>query len=1186
MEYRCCNTSSRVGKGWHRVYQLFVSINRNWFESYLHFRKLRYIAFSITFFAFQAVASGWSQNVSFSFENADLKKVFDEIQKQSDFDIIYPSVFLKRANPVTVRVENKPLSEVLQLCFVNQPFTYVVEDSAIVIKRFDRDNTSQRLRSRNLNIDRSYSAIDTLRGVVSNREGEPLIGVNVKLKKQVKGTITDFDGKFVLANINAGDTLVFSYVGYTSKEINVTGTRSEINVVLLEDAQTIEEVVVVGYGIQKKVSVTGSVTSVDEKELKKSSSASLASALAGRLSGLTTIQTGGGQPGRDDPTMYLRGAATTNGQSPLILIDGVPRDNIRTLDANEVESVSILKDASATAVFGVRGANGVILITTKRGEEGKMDLNISLDQSLTSFTREPERIHSEEYMRIRNEAAKNDGIVDAPFPEDVIQKYMDPLAGLDPSDPDFEEKARIRNYLYPDHDYYREYISRYTPQTRVNVNASGGTEKVQYFVNGGFLHQGGNLKTEPASELGYDPSSWMDRFNFRANLDYQVTSNLKSFLNIGSYIEKVNMPSADLYGGGDTRWMITDLMYQAQTILPITPGPVTIDGFGVEPGQIVDPGYLDRSAFEIMNRMGYRREVRSNLNSTLGLEWDLGESITRGLSIKGMVSYDARATTAMQGSKRERLFLADVNYDTDELSYAIKRNDESLLSLVKGADSRYSINLQGSINYNRTFNNVHSVGGMILAQRDYWESTIGEIPYNVLGVAGRATYAYDNRYLAEFNLGYNGSEQFAPSQRFGFFPAVSIGWVVSQEKFLRNSDLITNLKLRASVGRVGNDKIGSARFLYQSDITIGGGPLGSLGRGQGVNQGLLGNPNITWELAEKQNYGLDVEFNSELSLALDYFLEDRTDILISRGTVPQFQGVPLGNIPKVNLGEVENKGFEVELSYNKIVTNNIDFQVRGNLGFNKNNVVFLDEPIRDETYAYRYRSTGYPLGQNWGYKIDYTNGNGIFNSSEELESYLSSTVYGFGDPRVGDFIYQDLNEDGVINDKDQAPIGFSSIPGLTYGISLTVRLGAFDFSTFFQGVGRYSGHFANQGVYEYTKQGTYFDYHKTAWTPERYANGEEITYPALSTRSTTNHVANDFFIMDRSYTRLRNVELAYTLPPNVLQVLGVKSLRVYAGGQNLFTWDNMEMGHLDPEVSSPIGYPITKMINMGLNISF
>jgi hypothetical protein len=525
------------------------------------------------------------------------------------------------------------------------------------------------------------------------------------------------------------------------------------------------------------------------------------------------------------------------------------------------------------------------------------------------------------------------------------------------------------------------------------MNVSGGTDKVSYFVNGAFLHQGGNLNTEPKSVLGYDPSAKMDRFNFRANLDYKVTKNIKSFLNIGSYIERVNMPAAWLYGNNDTNWMMTDLLYQAQSILPITPGPVTIDGFGVAPGQIVDPGYMDRSAFEIMNRFGYR-----NLNASFGLEMDLG-MIAKGLSIKGMLSYDSKSTTALQGKVQQRLYLAEVNPVTNTLNYAVKRSDESLLALTKSADSRYNINMQGSINYARTFGEKHDVTGMILAQRDTWESVAGEIPFNVLGVAGRVTYGYDGRYLAEFNMGYNGSEQFAPSRRFGFFPAVSAGWVVSNEAFMKNNRVVTNLKFRASYGKVGNDQMGSARFLYQSNITMcGGGPLGSLGLGQQVNQGLLGNPDISWEVAKKQNYGVDLEVLKDLNLSFDYFIEKRSDILISRGTIPAFQGVPLGNIPRVNMGKVNNKGFEVELTYNKMLSRDLKLMVRGNYGFNENVVKFVDESINDATYAHRYRTTGFRLGQAWGYKIDYANGNGYFNSKEELDSYLAKTKYGFGEP--------------------------------------------------------------------------------------------------------------------------------------------------------------------------------------------
>src|SRR5690606_4574483 len=346
--------------------------------------------------------------------------------------------------------------------------------------------------------------------VTDSVSGTGLPGVSVNVMGALEGVSTDVDGKFQLETRQEEVVLVFSYIGYAEKQVRLAQGELNVQIHLVPSSESLDQVVVVGYGQQKKISVTGAVTSVGTKALRQNSSATLASALAGRLPGLTSIQTGGGQPGRDDATMYLRGVATTNGRSPLILIGGVPRDNIRTIDAKEVESVSLLKDASTAPVCGGRGANGGILITTARSKEGAMDLNISLDQSYTSFTREPQRLHSLEYMALRNEAASMDGITTAPFSPEIISKYADPLQGLDPNDPDYENKAAVRRYMYPDHDYYREFIARYSPQTRLNINASGGTDRVSYFVNAAYLHQGGNLKTEPESVLGYDPSSWLD----------------------------------------------------------------------------------------------------------------------------------------------------------------------------------------------------------------------------------------------------------------------------------------------------------------------------------------------------------------------------------------------------------------------------------------------------------------------------------------------------------------------------------------------------------------------------------------------------------------------------------------------------------------------------------------------------
>lgn len=1125
-----------------------------------------------------------SQRISISVNEMEMDKVLEKIESQTKIRFIYSAEVIHADRKVTLESQNQRLDVVLETLLGPLGIEYKVSKKTILLRKMAEKKASLKTEPAEKAVPGGTDREIT--GKVIDEKGEPIPGASVVVKGTTLGTSTNIEGNYQLSVPEENGIVIFSFVGYISQEIRI-GNATSLDITLKVDEKALEEVVVVGFGQQKKVSVTGAVASVTSEVLQQSSSASLANSLSGRLPGLTSIQSGGGQPGRDDATMYLRGAATTNGRSPLILIDGVPRDNIRTLDANEVATISILKDASATAVFGVRGANGVILITTKRGTAGKNELTINAEQSFSSFTREPERLHSLEYMALRNEASKNDGITPLPFSEELMAKYANPLAGLDPNDPDYARKAMVRKYIYPDHDYYREYISRYSPQTRVNMNVNGGTDKVSYFVNGGYLHQGGNLNTQPKSVLGYDPSAKMDRYSFRANLDYKVTNSLKSFLNIGSYIEQVNMPAAWLYGNSDTGWMMSDLIYQAQTILPITPGPTTIEGFGVAPGQIVDPGYMDRSAFEIMNRMGYRNEVRSNLNASFGMEWDLGNTITKGLSIKGMLSYDSRSTTAMQGKKSERLYLAEVDPVKDELSYAIKRSDEALLSLSKGADSRYNINMQGSLNYQRLFGGKHDITGMILGQRDTWESTGGEIPFNVLGVAARATYGYDERYLAEVNMGYNGSEQFAPGHRYGFFPAFSAGWIITNENFLKNNRYITNLKLRASYGKVGNDKMGSARFLYQSNITIGGGgPLGSLGLGQTINQGLLGNPNITWEIAKKQNYGLDLQILRDLNLTLDVFKERRSNILISRGTVPEFQGVPLGNIPKVNMGLVDNKGYELELTYNKAFSKDFRVIVSGNYGYNHNTVKFLDESARDESYAYRNRSTGFSLNQSWGYKIDYSNGNGYFNSKEELDGYLKNTTYGFGEPRVGDFRYIDLNKDGVVNDKDQAPIGYSNIPRVIYGLSLTFEYKGFDLTTFFQGVGKYTSNYGHQGVYEYIIRGTYFDYHKTAWTPERYANGEKITYPALSTHSNTNHTANDFFVMNRSFTRLKNLVLGYTLPAGSLKAVGVSKMRVYVSAQNYFTWDHLKMGHLDPENDSSLGYPVTKMANFGLNITF
>ncbi|MDR1155874.1 MAG: TonB-dependent receptor [Bacteroidales bacterium] len=1031
----------------------------------------------------------------------------------------------------------------------------------------------------------------TVTGVVTDVNDAPLPGVNIVVMGTLNGTVSDVNGKYRIKVSDRDAVLAFSFVGYTAQEIAV-GDRTVVHVTLSEAATVMEEVVVVGYGVQKKVSVTAAISSVNGDELKMSSSTNIANALAGRISGLTSLQNAGGQPGADDATLYLRGVATLNGTSPLILIDGVPRDHIRTIDPNEVESVSVLKDASATAVFGVRGANGVILITTKRGNEGKPELSFNVTRTYSALTREPSRLHSLDYLRLRNEAFKNSGQESSMFGQEIFDKFENPLLGLDPSDPDYESKAVMRRYMYPDHDYYRELIARWTPQTVVNANLSGGTEKIAYFLNIGYTYQGGNLKTQPESQLGYDPSFKLNRYSFRSNVDYKPASSLHVFLNAGACIEKVNMPGTAVYSGNQAA-LVNDLFSEISKLLPINPGPYTIDGAGVEPGLLLEPSYLnsgkylDRSPFDIINHRGYEETTRANLNSTLGANWDLG-MITKGLSLKGMISFDSWASSTIRGAATSPIWLATVNPATDELSYSNIELSGTALSLSKtGLSNTYKINAQASLSYMRKFG-LHDVGAMFLAQRDYWESASADIPYNLLGVVGRLTYNFDSRYFAEVNIGYNGSEQFAPANRFGFFPAASIGWVISNESFLKDNELLTFLKLRASLGRVGNDNIGGARFLYQDNISLGGGFVSSLGQARGVNEGLLGNPRLQWEVAQKQNFGIDFQLFENLAGSVDVFQEDRSDILISRTSIPSFQGLSLtNNIPKVNMGEVRNRGLEVELTYTKPVMTDMLLKIRGNFGYNRNRQLNVDEVPLDGTYTYRTRSTGFPIGQVFGYEIDWDQDGGYWTPDALADP--NRLTYSFGTPRAGDFVYKDTNGDGdhAVNEKDRVPVGYGTVPRISWGASVNLQYKGFDVYVFFQGLSRFSYSAGGQGVHETIAAGTYYDYHRNAWTEERWRNGDKITYPALSTGASTSHGSNSFFVMDRTFARFKNAELGYTLPQKWLSAAGVSRMRIFVSGQNIFTWSpNYPLTHLDPEVNATIGYPVTKLFNFGVNITF
>ena len=1016
----------------------------------------------------------------------------------------------------------------------------------------------------------------SISGVVVDAANEPIPGATIRIQGTTMGTTSDINGKFTIIVSDENAVLQISFVGFQTQTL-VVGDRRMFTIVLVETATALEEVVVVAYGTQKKISVTASIATVETKELKQSSAANLSVALSGRLPGLTALQTSG-QPGNDAVNLYLRGVATTNDASPLILIDGVPRSNINVLDPNEVASITILKDASATAVFGVRGANGALLITTRRGVPGKTELSLSIDQSFQQFTTRATRLHSWEFAELRNTAWRNDN-PNASESEMPYTPYMMDMY-----------KSGENQAFYPDRDVFHDYFRDWSPQTRVNLNLSGGSEKVGYFLNVGYVGQGGQFKTEPKSFLGYDPSYRMDRYTFRSNVDYNITGNLKLSLNIGSYLEKMNSPQASQLFQNSMDQLITNMIAYTWATPPTDPGPMTADGYDAPVGEILNQSGQDRNTYGEINRRGYRQETSTMLNSSLSLDWNL-DFITTGLSAKAMMAFDTKARTIMEGWRAYDTYSWSVaRTPNEDCSYGIIRGDQDVsLHLTKNMNTYYYMNFQGSLNYARSFGR-HEVTALALFQRDNFEKNnyAAELPFNYIGLVGRVTYGFDERYLTEFNIGYNGSEQFAPAKRFGIFPALSAGWVISNEQLLKDIPVLTHLKLRASYGKSGNDKQGDARFLYLTSITRAGGQISSIGRGSSISEGRLANEHIQWEEAYKQNYGLDVELWKSLTLNVDLFWENREKILISRGTVPIIQGVPLGNLPMVNMGIMENKGYEIELTYKKSINADLSFTVKGNYAYNENKQIEMDEAMLSDDYAYRYRRTGFSRGQPFGLQVDYSNGNGFINTQDELDEALKTYENLGGNPRLGDLRYIDANGDDVINNRDVVPMGYSEVPRISYGLSGSLNYKNFDFSFLLSGVAKTSRMYSSFGVTEFALAGFYSDWHLHAWTQERYDNGEKILYPALGMSDGCSQptFGNSFFLFDRSFLRLKNIELGYNIPKKLLEPVHINRIRFYVNANNLLTWKKYPFNTVDPETTATLTYPITRMVNAGLNVVF
>ena len=1005
-----------------------------------------------------------------------------------------------------------------------------------------------------------------VKGVVTADEsGEKLPGVSIAIKGTSKGTITNVDGSYQLTVPNAQSILVFSFIGYLPVEVKV-GDQKIINVGLKADTKALEEVVVVGFGTQKKINATGAISTIGTKELVQSPVANISNSLVGRMTGLFATQSGG-EPGNDASKIRIRGVGTFSGNTdPLTLVDGIQVDNYNNIDPNEIESVTILKDASSTAVYGIRGANGVLIITTKRGKTGPPKISYTFNQGFNSFTDMRQMMNSYDYANNFNQALKNDTYVTGAT---YVPRY---------SDLDLELYANGQDPIFhPSMDWADVMFKKVSTQSQHNVSISGGQNKVRYFVSAGFFNQEGLFKDTKDITDAFSPQSVYRRYNIRSNFNFELTKRLKMSLDLSSQTE-----TRSGNNNSTTERVVGDVFRASPLSTPgIVDGKIVNIFTGSQNNPYVSLLYPNAAG-------GLRRSYRNYLNGNLRMDYDLGD-VTKGLAVHGNVAIQTYNDQQITNSKTLITYLA-VKLPDGTVNY-VPSTTEAQFNFSQTGTYNRRITAEFGIDYKRSFGK-HNVTGLLLynQQKTFDPALAFLIPKGYQSFVGRATYDYDGRYLAEVNVGYNGTENFAPGKRFGLFPAYSLGWVASQESFFPKNGFVTLLKIRGSYGEVGNDNIGGTRFLFRptSYSTAGNmyyfGNVGSTYAGfTGIREGATGNPDVTWERAVKQNIGLEMAFwKDKIKFTGDVFSEKRSDILATPQTISSITGI---SQPASNLGKMENKGYEFDITYIDNV-GDLGYRVSANYSFARNKVLFRDEvPNR---YAYQNR-TGQRLGQNFGLIAE-----GLYNSWEEVND-PARPVYSYQNNKVqpGDIKFKDFNGDGVVDGFDAVPIGFSNLPEKTFGASLGLNYKGFDISVLFQGVGNVSHYYTRfqkgTGFGQAPPEGS-AAYMNESWTQERYDAGLPIRFPRFSVNSNPNHEGSSYWLADASYVRIKNAEIGYKFTEGILKRLGISTCRVYVNANNLFTWKHVYAG-IDPENTSTGDtntepYPLVRTINAGLNVTF
>ena len=1033
--------------------------------------------------------------------------------------------------------------------------------------------------------------------VLDKTTNEPLIGVSVVVKGVANaGTITDMDGKFTLKLPYAEAPLVFSYLGYQPQEI-IPGAKKELTVLLQEDTKALQEVVVVGYTKQRKETMVGSVATITTKDLTQSPTANINNALAGRLPGLVVNQYAGGEPGVDQSELFIRGKATYGNQSAIVIVDGIERD-MSYLAPDEIETFTILKDASATAAYGIRGANGVIVITTKRGKAAeKATVNLKASIGINQPIGFPEYLGSADYATLYNEARLNDA----------------KMTGADVSSLNLFSQQAIDNFrrakgdnsdgLGYDWDYY-DFAFKPGMQEDVSLSIRGGTDKVRYYVLANYFSQGGNYKYSDAGE--YDSQTRFTRYNFRSNIDININRYLSTRLDLGARITDRNAP-------GTTAGRLMTICATQPPYLPIlveeNSHPQNEEYIQQNSrGMLYGDNIYRYNILGELSRTGYLNEKNTYLNGSFAMNLDMG-FLTKGLKAEIMFSYDAsegrwinRKLDTYKDGYREypkyATFMpiegSDAYMEGGHYTGAYKTGNKYDIDQTIGNGFSHNASdgrtyIQARVDYNRVFKDRHEVTAMLLANRGN-RTVNNELAYHSQGSTGRFAYYYNQKYLMEFNCGYNGSENFAPGKRYGFFPAGSIGWVISEEPFMKKASWIDFLKVRASYGLVGSDNV-SSRFPYLA--FYGGGSGYHFGNNfgtevGGTSEGNLANENLTWEKARKLNVGIDfTTLNQRLALTVDAFYEYRFDIItdMNGDGIMGYPDIVGKDAALQNLGEVSNRGVDVELSWNDKIGKDFRYYIRPNLTFSRNRLEYKAEVARKNSWR---KETGKRLYENFVYVFDH------FVANQDEADRLNKIGYQpWGQLIPGDVVYKDLDRNGVIDDEDRTAMGNPRSPELMFGIPFGFQYKNFDFSVLLQGATNTSILLNGAAVFDFPqfeqdKIGRVKKMHLDRWTPETAATAK---YPALhyGTHDNNKNGNSSLFLYDASYLRLKNVEIGYNVSPNWLRKFHVQQARIYVQGLNLLTFDKLGDVDIDPETKSGDGaswYPIQKVFNFGIDITF